>query len=432
MQKLNTNFENIRILNRVRLIAILGQIALVIFATLFLEILLPLPQIFILITFEILFQLLSWHRLKFANDISATELMVHIFFDSLILAGLIYFSGGANNPFIYLLLLPIALGTMMLCLRELVVLALVQIGLYSLLNIYQRPFELGDSSPLASFHLHLLGMWVNFALTVFLIVVFGFLARKSLLRQDKHIQLLHEKQMKDEQVLSLGIMSANAAHQLGTPLSTMAIVVDDLKHESSDKSFNQELQLIEQQILTCRNIIQSLGNKSSNLREEIQFKQPFEKSLQVGLAEKLEQWLVFRPQIELKQQWLNSADKIKYQMPISVEQAFINLLDNAADASIANQDPRVELFVDLEPHLLVLRIIDYGEGISDSQLQSAGHQLIDTDKSSGFGWGLFLSNASIQRVGGQVFLKRGEIKGTITEIRLPLSESESCLDNANE
>lgn len=423
MQKFNTHFENIKLLNRVRLVAIISQISLIIFATVYLDILLPMHRIFILITFEVLFQLLSWHRLKTARDISPNEVMIHIFFDSLILAGLIYFTGGANNPFIYLLLLPIALGTIMLRLRELVILALVQIGLYSLLNIYQRPFELGDSSPLASFHLHLLGMWANFALTVFLMVVFGFLARQSLVRKEQQIQALHEEQMKDEQVLSLGIMSANAAHQLGTPLSTMAIIIDDLKYESKSSAAKQELQLVEQQIGKCREIIRTLAEKS-RLLKGYQANHPVEELFKDNLVDKLEQWLVFRPQIHLLQEWQNGSDKLKFQMPKSVEQALINLLDNAADASVANQDPNVELIVRVENQHLVIKIVDQGTGISDEQIQSAGNRLVDTEKSNGFGWGLFLSNASIQRAGGEVFLTRGESKGTVTQIRLPLPQND--------
>ncbi|TQV71020.1 HAMP domain-containing histidine kinase [Aliikangiella marina] len=423
MKNISTNLENLGILNRVRFVAIISQLSLLVIATVLLEILLPLHRIFILITFEILFQLLSWHRLKNAKQISSKEVMIHIFFDSLILAGLIYFTGGANNPFIYLLLLPVALGTMMLRFRELVILALVQVALYSLLNLYQRPFELGESSPLASFHLHLLGMWVNFALTVLLIVIFGYLARQSLLKKEKQIQRLHAAQMKDEQVLSLGIMSANAAHQLGTPLSTMAIVVDDLKHETTDQETQKELSLVEQQIDKCRVIIQELGEKSQLLRRSSEEKELTESSsqLKVQLEEKLNQWLVFRPQIQLNVKWLNQSDLLCYSMTTSLTQAILNLLDNSADASIAADDPHLDLSVDQDSTTLVLKIIDRGSGISESQLKSIGDQVVDSTKSDGLGWGLFLSNASIQRAGGEVYLSKALPKGTITQIRLPLN-----------
>ena len=151
----------------------------------------------------------------------------------------------------------------MLTPKYLLLLTIIQITLYSLLNIYQRPLVLGDSSPLASFHLHLTGMWVNFALTAVLIAGFGILARYSMMKQEKQIQRLRENQLKDEQILSLGIMSASAAHELGTPLATMAIIIDDLQHdENVADRLHQDMELLASEINNCRNIISALNDKS--------------------------------------------------------------------------------------------------------------------------------------------------------------------------
>jgi len=265
-----SNLLNVQILNRVRLIAIIGQIILILFAVWYLDIHLPLHWLFSIITLELAFQLYSHYQVIKDSQISGFEIFLHIVFDSFILAGLVFFSGGANNPFIYLLLLSVALGTFMLKSRYLLVVTAAQLALYSLLNIYQRPLELGESSPLASFHLHLAGMWVNFALTVVLIAIFGLLARHSMLKQEKQIQDLREKQLRDEQILSLGIMSASAAHELGTPLATMAIVVDDLNHEKdASQRIHEDMGLLAGQIETCRTIIQDLNEKSRHTRQKL-------------------------------------------------------------------------------------------------------------------------------------------------------------------
>jgi len=415
-----SNLENARLLNRIRLIALNGQVGLVLFAEWYLDIRLPLLSIFSLLIIETVFLVLSALRVRKSLSISSTELLIHIIFDSSILAGLVYFSGGANNPFIYLLLLPIALGTFMLTPRNLMLTALLQLLLYSLINIYQRPLELGDSSPLASFHLHLAGMWVNFVLTVILLSVFGLLARHSMLKQEKKIQDFREKQLKDEQILSLGIMSASAAHELGTPLATMAIILDDLKHQNlsaePDEELTDDIQLLADQVDNCRQIIRSLGDKSHDSSKSSLDQ---EKSFIHQLESILENWLVYRPQISLKKHWSDDIVSLSYSFSISVEQAIVNLLNNAADASLDNGNDQLEIKGYVLNQQLVIEIIDYGTGISEQIIQNLGADIVQTQKQDGLGWGMFLSNASIERVNGKVQLLNTD-NGSITKISLPI------------
>ncbi|WP_168204024.1 ATP-binding protein [Aliikangiella coralliicola] len=423
-QNRQANLENVRILNRVRSIAIICQLALILFATLYLDIRLPLNWLFALLAFEVGFQIFNILRARQERSVSSFELLTHIATDSLILAGLVYFSGGANNPFIYLLLLSIALGTLMLKPRDLLLVSVLQLILYSLLNIYQRPLELADSSPLSSFHLHLAGMWVNFVITVILISIFGLLTRHSMRKQEHRIQSLREKQLKDEQILSLGIMSASAAHELGTPLATMAIIIDDLKHEPLAQEINQDMQLLSAQIANCRNIIQSLSEKSHKIKKQLS-QETLDKRADNGeilkhrLQAIIDNWLVFRPQIALKQQWSKAFDTYVQNIPISVEQAVTNLLDNAADASIENGNDIVEINCHFSEQDLTIDITDFGQGITPEMKRSLGASIQETQKPGGLGWGLFLSNASIERYGGKVQLLEADHGGTLTRINMP-------------
>lgn len=407
-----------------RFAAISAQVLLILFAAFYLKILLPFFWLAVLVGLEIVFQVYSIHRVIRGALISTNEVLVQILFDSIVLAALVYFSGGPHNPFIYLLLLSIALATWMLRPRDLVIVAAMQLLLYSLLNLYQRPLALGDNSPLASFHVHLMGMWINFTLTVVLIAFFGFLARQSMLQKEKQIQTLREKQLKDEQILSLGIMSASAAHELGTPLSTMAIVVDDLVHEKLPQSINEDMQLLAKQINNCRNIINSLSDKSQHIRNQLMRlplqSTPSSTSLKKQIQDLLENWLVYRPQIQLEQTWPQTQLLPEHNLPISVEQAVTNLLDNAADASLANGQQQMALNVAVDERQLIIEIKDLGEGITEDTRQLASTSIQETKKTDGLGWGLFLSNVSIERVGGQVQLLPNQPSGTITRIEIPV------------
>jgi two-component system, sensor histidine kinase RegB len=419
--------DNVKILNRVRMIAIIGQVSMILFAVGYLDIKFPLAILTSVIVFELLLQVYSVWKVSSNKPFSQNELFVHIALDSMILALLVYYTGGANNPFIYLLLLFVALGSFMLEAKALVLVSFLELGLYSLLNLYQRPLELGEQSPLASFHLHLAGMWVNFFLTVALLAFFGLVTRYAMLRKEKQLHSLRERQLQDEQILGLGIMAASAAHELGTPLATMAIIIDDLAHEASSSEISEDLQLLSKQIAVCKGIIGSLNDKSQNAKLQLKQEnhlQPaeFSQTLHQQIEKILENWLVYRPNINLQQTWNNRLSMSVPRFSISVEQAITNLLDNAADASLENNSAQVEMIIDLNGNNVVIEILDYGKGISLQKQQNLGGTIQDTDKQDGLGWGMFLSNVSIERVGGNIQLINKENAGTLTRIIIPVSE----------
>ncbi len=417
--------DNVKILSKVRLVAIVGQTSMILFAVFYLEILFPMAILLAILFAEVLFQIYCEWAIRSKGSISEAELFIHIAIDSLILGLLVYFTGGANNPFIYLLLLFVALGSFMLRPKALVFISILELALYSLLNIYQRPLELGEQSPLASFHLHLAGMWVNFFLTVALLAFFGLVTRYAMLRKEKQLQSLREQQLQDEQVLGLGIMAAGAAHELGTPLATMAIIIDDLAHDQVRDDISEDLQLLAKQIAVCKGIIGSLNDKSHNAK--LQLKQadtlPSNGSnldLNQQIKQIIENWLVYRPNIRVRQTWNCELDKGASCFRISVEQAITNLLDNAADASIENNQSQVDIKIDCDNQEAVIEILDYGKGISLEKQQNLGVAIQDTDKQDGLGWGMFLSNVSIERVGGNIQLIDSEHAGTLTRIIIPI------------
>ncbi len=429
MASSSTNRENIRILNRVRLIALLGQTAMITFAIFYLDIRFPVIELTMIIGFELILQFYCMRMVNGAQRVGHLSLAAQIAFDSLILAALVFYTGGANNPFTYLLLLYVALGSFMLKPRFLLIISALELLLYSLLNLYQRPLELGEASPLGSFHLHLAGMWVNFVLSVVLIAVFGLLTRYAMLRQEKQLQLLREKQLQDEQILGLGIMAASAAHELGTPLSTMAIVIDDLKQMELSSEVKSDMTLLSSQITACKKIIRGLQDKSQNAKRQLLQDEQIAKSEQAltlpakTMAQQLEgvaeNWLVYRPSIQLIKEWKKQPSEEPYRISISLEQALMNLLDNAADASVENGYDKIKMVVDGDVDNTIIEIIDYGTGLSEGSADSLGSKIQDSDKANGLGWGMFLSNVSIERIGGRIEISRSQQEETITRVTLP-------------
>ena len=416
-------WQSMVLLYRMRWVAVTMQLIVSLVAVEFYQFDLPLEWILVLIGFEFSLQVVMFFRFRRNEIFSQNELFVHLIIDSLFLAGLVFLTGGTNNPFTYLLLLSIALGTFMLRSGQLIAVALLVIGLYSILHLNHVPLATSHGHHKEMFSLHMAGMWINFGISALLLAFFGLAGRKVFLAQQSTIQQLREKQLKDEQVLSLGIMSAGAAHELGTPLSTMAIIAEDLKHQNSDDSQSlEDLELLQSQISRCKTIIENLSENSQASRDQIiqhDAQGTDNANLRLNLLNLIDNWKVIRPQIVLNLDLADDLHEYKTQLNISVTQAISNLLNNAAEASMSNENPTVALTATVNNQVLDLQIQDYGPGIPDDLKSQLGTQILDSNKPSGLGWGSFLSNASIERVGGKVSLQENEL-GTITRINIPL------------
>lgn len=418
------------------MVAVIGQSLLLAVSILYFDIVIPALEIGLLLFIELFFVIyVFWEigRTTLTNLQPTIKTLLHIIFDSLILSGLIYYTGGASNPFIYLLLLSVALGSFMLPAKPLVVLVAIELILYSALNTYERPLAMGEDSTLTSFHLHLAGMWVNFILTVILLAVFGLITRSSLLKQEKKLQHLREKDLQDEQILGLGIMAANAAHELGTPLSTMSIVIDDIQHANISDEQQQDMKLLQDQINRCRKIISRLNDKSQHAQQQLssQVQDKSKTNEQIHnfkqqLERLIERWLVYQPKITLIKNFDKSIETINYTITISLEQAITNLLDNAAEASLDNKKQTVYLESHFSKQNIVIDIKDNGTGIANLDKSYVGKRIQPSNKQDGLGWGMFLSNVSIERVAGSVLIsdyKNESESGSLTRITLPKGQS---------
>ncbi len=229
-------------------------------------------------------------------------------------------------------------------------------------------------------------------------------------------------------------MASGAAHELGTPLSTMAIIVDDINHEADVSGrLHQDMNLLAGQIENCRNIIQNLSEKSSHTRRQLERQQgdgeTSKQDLKQQLLSIIDNWLVYRPQIKLTQDWEDNFEPISHSLSISVEQAVTNLMNNAADASLANDNDNIEIECKRKEQQLIIEITDFGKGLTPKLRASLGANIQESQKADGLGWGLFLSNASIERVGGEVHLIETSDGGTLTRINIPIVLSSGTMGN---
>ncbi|MGB1244841.1 MAG: ATP-binding protein [Porticoccaceae bacterium] len=421
---------NLQRLGFIRGVALLGQWLALGFFTVIKPIGLPMMAIAIILAIYTAITIATWLRSRTSVPIVDREFFAHLLIDIFFFSMLLYFSGGASNPFISYYLIPISIAAITLPGTLSIIVALVALGSYSLLlNQYVplvaiAPMDMAamemtsmddpHSGHSGSASLHIIGMWVNFAISALIIIYFIRPMANTVKRQQQEIADQREIQLRDEQLLAVGTLAAGTAHELGTPLNTMKIIVDELVADTTQP--NPEHRLLQQQIETCKQTLKKLLMTA----EESQSDQQKPILVQEYFSQLMERWQLMRPSLKAS----ISLDKNQCMASFhpTIEQSIINLLNNAADAS----PEKVEVVVSWNTESATVDIHDHGPGLAGQDINNLGQAFV-TDKADGLGLGLFLSQATLTRFGGSVRLHNAPGGGTHTQIILPLvrpSESE--------
>ena len=349
-------------------------------------------------------------RTRLLKPVGPWELFAYLQLDVLALAGLLYFSGGASNPFISLLLLPLLITATLLPIRCVWAMAAVTVSVYTGLMVDYLPLPGMLSGHGPGFHAHLWGMWLVFVISALLVA--GFVARlaAALRQRDREVARLREKALRDEQILALGMFAAGAAHELGTPLSTIAVLAKELEHEyRQDPVLGNDLHTLREQVEVCKTILGDLL-RSADLATDREAAQP----LDALLERTRNRWQLLRPWVPLRVHCAGSLPPPTVAAPHTVGQTLISLLANAADACPEG----VDLAGRWDAQRVVIEIRDRGPGLPAEMPHPPVKGFFST-KEGGAGIGLLLANATLERLGGQVTLSHDVQGGTCTRIDLP-------------
>lgn len=367
----------------------------------------------------IVFNWLSALRLRREVPVTDIEFFIQLLLDVLCLSALFYFSGGANNPFISYFLVPICISAATLSWSYTWVITSLCIASYTLLLFFHIALPVLSPAHHHGNHqdinLHILGMWLNFFISAALITYFVVKMAQDLRRQDDLLNQKREDDLRDEQLMAVATLAAGTAHELGTPLSTMKVLLAELRDEYSDEpQLYDDLKVLSDQVQQCSVTLKNLVGKAEYGKDG----QFAAQSLRKFCEDILERWLVMRPDVianmDINQ---DSPDVVCYLHP-TIAQSIINLLNNAADANPEN----IIIRIDWDRAAMRWRIEDNGQGIPMEIASQLGKPFVTT-KGKGLGLGLFLTHATINRYGGEVYLYNRSPKGTLTELHLPLQHS---------
>lgn len=410
--------RNLRRLFLLRWLMIAGEFAALLAARFLLEIPLPLAPALTIIGLLSLVNVWTGMQIRSGALITDSRFLYQLGIDVAAIAALLYFTGGATNPFAWLFLIPLMIAATVLPARATWLIAGAAILCYSLLMRYYVPLDphaahMGHGD---SFSHHVFGMWFGFVMTACLIAWFVAGMARSLRTRDRLLAEAREKALRDEQLVALGTLATGTAHELGTPLATMAVVARELERAGFPESAQRKLRILKDQIGRCKSALSTLSASAGEVRAEGGGLLP----VQTFVDNLVERWRQQCPDATLSVTVIGADSASAIVSEQTLIQALINLLNNAADA--CRHD--ISLEVAWRDRSLEMDILDRGPGLQP-HLTGQVDRPKASDKEFGMGLGLFLAHATIQRMGGEIRLSDREGGGTRTHIRLPLTTTRS-------
>jgi two-component system sensor histidine kinase RegB len=374
---------------------------------------LPLPAMLSVLVCLIAFNIschLRWHE---EREVSQRSLFLSLLVDVGSLTAQLFFTGGLSNPFAFLYLLQVILAVVLLNTRLAWSVAVITVLCLTGLALFSPPLLLPAHLEDRFFDLYSTGLVISFALDAFLLVFFMTRIARNVRMGDAQLLRLREQATESEQVLRMGLLASGAAHELGTPLATMSVILGDWKHDplvSGDAALTEELTELEDQLQRCKQIVTGILMSAGETRGEMARRT----SLDAFLKDLLAQWQARRNPALLD--W-RGIGQLNLQMAAdnTVRQMLFNVLDNALDAS-----PRyVQFCVQVRDESIEFVVRDQGEGFAPDILQNAGRPYNSSKGRAGGGLGLFLVFNVARSLGGQVQISNRPSGGAEVVITLP-------------
>jgi two-component system sensor histidine kinase RegB len=406
--------KNLLQLVQLRWIAAAGQVATIAVVEWGLHIRLPLAEMAVLVAALLAANLLTLARVKWPPPVTNLELFLALTFDALVLTGLLYLSGGTTNPFTSLYLLQVILGAVLLETWAVWAMIGVTFLCFAALTESYRPLALPPGGP-ALFALYVRGALVGFALNAVLLATFITRINVNLRDRDERLAALRQRAAEEDHIVRMGLLASGAAHELGTPLATLDVILGDWRHMpklADDPEIAAEIADMRAEVARCKAIVTGVLLSAGEARGEAAGRF----GVKAYLAEVFEEWKARRAparavyQDELRADPLIAADS-------ALKQAISNLLDNAYEASPEG----VWMRAGLEDGALVVRVQDAGPGFTPQMLAEVGKPYHSTKGRPGGGLGLFLVVNVVRKLGGRLEARNCDGVGAEVKISLPLA-----------
>lgn len=420
-------------LQRILLLRALVMLTALVAATgfaMFSELELPLLPVVILSVLVSVSIVIGYYRLRHSALISQRELFLQLALDAVFLCVVLLYTGGVSNPLISYLLVLLAVAATLL--RQMLVnaYAVLSIAVYTLFLAIDLQGEAEHVHHGSTFQLHLVGMWVTFVVSAILITMFITRMAATIRRRELNLAQARENEMRNEQLIAIGTLAAGTAHALGTPLSTMAVLLGDLERQDDSalqgKAVREDIRLLREQVNRCKESLNSL----TRFYNKEQTEDGDETTLGFFVDDIADYITNVHPRSTVEFQLPTDAPDLAISADPALKHALINIIENAVKAATDRVQVSISHGADSELPLQ-FAILDDGPGIPPEVMENMGEPFISTRKDS-MGLGIFLANAAIQRLGGSIEMFNRREGGAMTVIRLPMQSDREYLSREDQ
>jgi len=407
--------KNMKQLIDLRWLAVAGQAIAIVCTQWVFNIHLPLELMLGILSSLIGLNLLSlfrWYTLPSASNL---ELMLGFLIDIGALTALLYLSGGATNPFVFLYPLQLALAAMLLESWSTWMLVVITSICFAGLTHFYVPLQLPVQGVEALFSLHIVGMWICFVLNAILLVVFMSRINRNLRERDQRLARLRQRAAEEDHIVRMGLLASGAAHELGTPLATLAVTLNDWRRMpqfKNDPELLQEIGELQHELERCKTIVSGILMSSGEARGD---------SLTVThasafISDLVHEWSSSRNSKVLRYGRMAGED-CRIVSDSALKKIICNVLDNAAEIS----PDWISLTAEHIDDMFTLTVRDRGPGFAPEILENFGKPYQSTKGKVGGGLGLFLVMNIVRKLGGSVKAENAEEGGAVVTMQMPMA-----------
>jgi two-component system sensor histidine kinase RegB len=332
-------------------------------------------------------------------------------FDTVLLTAFLLASGGAANPFTVLYLVHVTLAAVLLPVSWTWFVVLLSVAGFGLLFVFEGPHH--EAMAHSGYGSHLQGMWIAYTTAAAVIAYFVGRLSRALQKREQELLQVRERALRNERLAALTTLAAGAAHELSTPLSTVAVVATEIqrKCEALDPNLAEDARLIRSELERCRSILEQMSAHAGEAMGEGRTEVPIStliRSIEGSLGP-------LSTSVRFRQTGSRTTLSVTRQALVRV---LVNLVRNGIDASPAGRE--VVLAIDGRTDRVVFAVTDTGSGMPPEVKDRALEPFFTTKApGKGLGLGLFLVKSFADRLDGRLEIDSEIGRGTTVTLELP-------------
>ena len=390
---------------KIRWIAIFGQIFAIFFVYYFLNIQIPFFETLVIIFFSVGLNFYSYFEERKNKSISNIKAFSFLLFDTLQLGFLLFLTGGIINPFSILILAPVITSASYLPALMTVVLSAISISIIIILNFYFIRLDLG-----AEFYLpeiYSFGLVASLIITVIFIAIYAYLFASSSRKISNALSVSKLQILNQKKMTEVGSLSAAAAHELGTPLNTIFLIINDLLKEKiliDNKNIAKDIILLKSQAERCKEILQRFSKNPLKLKDKFLEKVKITDLIKINFEKfNKNKKLIIKETLTDDEPEIVFKDEIMYALGNIIQNAIL-YSKTYVTAEISYNNLNVKIM-----------IVDDGDGFSKDIVDKLGEPYISKNN-QGMGLGIFIAKNLIENMGGSINFYNSKEDNAIVEI----------------